>query len=30
MVGAPRSNPYVRTDGCDEEVARIKAKKAAA
>jgi dissimilatory sulfite reductase alpha subunit len=30
MVGAPRSNPYVRTDGWDEEVARIKAKKAAA
>jgi sulfite reductase alpha subunit len=30
MVGAPRSNPYVRTDGWDEEVAKIKAKKAAA
>ena len=30
MVGAPRSNPYVRMDGWDEEVARIKAKKEAA
>ena len=30
MVGAPRANPYVRTDGWDEEVARIKAKQAAA
>jgi sulfite reductase alpha subunit len=30
MVAAPRSNPYVRTDGWDEEVAKIKAKKAAA
>jgi len=30
MVSAPRSNPYVRTDGWDEEVAKIKAKKAAA
>ena len=26
MVGAPRSNPYVRTDGWDEEVAKINAK----
>ncbi len=30
MVSAPRTNPYVRTDGWDEEVARINAKKAAA
>ncbi len=30
MVGAPRTNPYVRMDGWDEEVARIKAKQAAA
>jgi len=30
MVSAPRTNPYVRADGWDEEVARIKAKKAAA
>jgi dissimilatory sulfite reductase alpha subunit len=30
MVAAPRTNPYVRADGWDEEVARIKAKKAAA
>ena len=29
MVSAPRTNPYVRTDGWDEEVARINAKKAA-
>jgi sulfite reductase alpha subunit len=30
MVAAPRTNPYVRTDGWDDEVARINAKKAAA
>jgi sulfite reductase alpha subunit len=30
MVSAPRTNPYVRTDGWDDEVARINAKKAAA
>jgi sulfite reductase alpha subunit len=30
MVAAPRTNPYVRTDGWDDEVARIDAKKAAA
>ena len=30
MVSTPRTNPYVRTDGWDEEVARISAKKAAA
>ncbi|HUW36263.1 MAG TPA: dissimilatory-type sulfite reductase subunit alpha [Rhodocyclaceae bacterium] len=30
MVSAPRTNPYVRTDGWDEEVAKINAKKAAA
>ena len=30
MVSAPRTNPYVRMDGWDEEVAKIKAKKAAA
>ena len=30
MVAAPRTNPYVRTDGWDEEVTRINAKKAAA
>ncbi|MCC7457632.1 MAG: dissimilatory-type sulfite reductase subunit alpha [Nitrospira sp.] len=30
MVATPRTNPYVRTDGWDDEVARIKAKKAAA
>ena len=30
MVAAPRTNPYVRADGWDEEVAKIKAKKAAA
>ncbi|MEW5887996.1 MAG: dissimilatory-type sulfite reductase subunit alpha [Pseudomonadota bacterium] len=29
MVSAPRTNPYVRTDGWDEEVARIRAKSAA-
>jgi len=30
MVAAPRTNPYVRMDGWDEEVAKIKARKAAA
>jgi len=30
MVSTPRTNPYVRTDGWDEEVARIRAKKQAA
>jgi sulfite reductase alpha subunit len=30
MVASPRTNPYVRTDGWDEEVAKIKARKAAA
>ena len=30
MVATPRTNPYVRTDGWDEEVAKINAKKAAA
>ncbi len=30
MVSQPRMNPYVRTDGWDEEVAKIKAKKQAA
>jgi sulfite reductase alpha subunit len=30
MVASPRMNPYVRTDGWDEEVAKIQAKKAAA
>jgi sulfite reductase alpha subunit len=29
MVANPRTNPYVRTDGWDEEVAKIKAKKQA-
>jgi len=29
MVSTPRTNPYVRTDGWDDEVARINAKKAA-
>ncbi len=28
MVSCPRTNPYVRTDGWDEEVAKINAKKA--
>ncbi len=28
MVSSPRMNPYVRTDGWDEEVAKIKAKQA--
>jgi sulfite reductase alpha subunit len=30
MVASPRMNPYVRTDGWDDEVAKIQAKKAAA
>jgi sulfite reductase alpha subunit len=30
MVSAPRTNPYVRTDGWDDEVAKINAKKKAA
>ncbi len=30
MVSTPRMNPYVRTDGWDEEVAKINAKKLAA
>jgi sulfite reductase alpha subunit len=30
MVSNPRTNPYVRTDGWDEEVAKINAKKQAA
>ncbi|MDE2370517.1 MAG: dissimilatory-type sulfite reductase subunit alpha [Burkholderiales bacterium] len=30
MVSTPRTNPYVRTDGWDDEVARIQAKKAQA
>jgi sulfite reductase alpha subunit len=30
MVNNPRMNPYVRTDGWDEEVAKINAKKKAA
>jgi sulfite reductase alpha subunit len=29
MVATPRTNPYVRTDGWDDEVARINAKKTA-
>ncbi|MDH5339333.1 MAG: dissimilatory-type sulfite reductase subunit alpha, partial [Rubrivivax sp.] len=29
MVSTPRTNPYVRTDGWDDEVAKINAKKAA-
>jgi dissimilatory sulfite reductase alpha subunit len=29
MVSSPRMNPYVRTDGWDEEVAKIKARNAA-
>jgi sulfite reductase alpha subunit len=28
MVSTPRTNPYVRTDGWDEEVAKINARKA--
>ncbi len=30
MVSTPRTNPYVRMDGWDEEVAKVKAKQAAA
>ena len=30
MVSTPRTNPYVRTDGWDEEVDKINAKKQAA
>jgi dissimilatory sulfite reductase alpha subunit len=30
MISSPRMNPYVRTDGWDDEVAKIKAKKQAA
>ena len=30
MVSAPRTNPFVRMDGWDEEVARVKARQAAA
>ncbi len=30
MVNAPRTNPYVRTDGWDDEVAKINARKAQA
>ena len=30
MVSAPRTNPYVRMDGWDEEVAKINARKQAA
>lgn len=30
MIATPRTNPYVRTDGWDEEVAKINAKKQAA
>ena len=30
MVSTPRTNPYVRTDGWDEEVAKINARKNAA
>ena len=30
MVSAPRTNPYVRMDGWDDEVAKMQAKKAAA
>jgi sulfite reductase alpha subunit len=30
MINSPRMNPYVRTDGWDAEVAKIKAKKQAA
>jgi len=30
MVSSPRTNPYVRTDGWDEEVAKINARKQAA
>jgi hypothetical protein len=27
MINTPRTNPYVRTDGWDEEVAKIEAKR---
>jgi sulfite reductase alpha subunit len=30
MISAPRTNPYVRMDDWDEEVAKVNAKKAAA
>jgi len=30
MINSPRMNPYVRTDGWEEEVAKINAKKHAA
>jgi sulfite reductase alpha subunit len=30
MVSCPRTNPYVRTDGWDDEVARIRQRKSAA
>jgi sulfite reductase alpha subunit len=30
MINTPRTNPYVRTDGWDEEVAKIEARKKAA
>ena len=30
MVSSPRMNPYVRADGWDDEVAKIKAKQQAA
>ena len=30
MVITPRTNPYVRTDGWDDEVAKINARKAKA
>ena len=30
MVSTPRTNPYVRTDGWDEEVAKFNARKQAA
>ena len=30
MISNPRTNPYIRMDGWDEEVARVKAKQAAA
>ncbi len=30
MVSAPRTNPYVRMDGWEDEVAKINARKSAA
>ena len=30
MISAPRTNPYIRMDDWDEEVAKVKAKQAAA